>query len=171
MKLLVVVDMQTDFIDGALGTPEAVAILPYVKARIEGFEGEVLFTRDTHEEHYLKTQEGAHLPVPHCLRGSEGWQLHPMLRPLCKSEPIDKPTFGSTALVERIAALGEVESITFVGVCTDICVISNVLLVKAFYPEIPLTVDARGCAGVTPESHRNALAAMRMCQVDIEEAE
>jgi nicotinamidase-related amidase len=170
MKLLVVVDMQIDFVDGALGTPEAVAILPYVKARIESFDGEVLFTRDTHEANYMETQEGKHLPVPHCVRGSEGWEIHPSLRALCRNTPIDKPTFGSTALVERIRELGEVDDITFLGLCTDICVISNVLLVKAFYPEIPLTVDARGCAGVTPESHRNALAAMRMCQVEIEEA-
>lgn len=169
MKLLVVVDMQTDFVDGALGTPEAVAILPYVKERIESFDGEVLFTRDTHEANYMETQEGKHLPVPHCVRGSEGWEIHPSLRALCRNAPIDKPSFGSTALVERIRELGEVDDITFLGLCTDICVISNVLLVKAFYPEIPLTVDARGCAGVTPESHRNALAAMRMCQVEIEE--
>jgi nicotinamidase-related amidase len=144
--------------------------LPYVKARIESFDGEVLFTRDTHEANYMETQEGKHLPVPHCVRGSEGWEIHPSLRALCRYTPIDKPSFGSTALVERIRELGEVDDITFLGLCTDICVISNVLLVKAFYPEIPLTVDARGCAGVTPESHRNALAAMRMCQVEIEEA-
>ena len=167
MKLLVVVDMQNDFIDGALGSPEAVAIVPYVKSLIQGFDGKVLFTRDTHFENYMDTQEGKNLPVPHCVKGTDGWQIRPELEALRKTEAIDKITFGSTELVDVIGREEDVESITFVGLCTDICVISNVMTVKAFYPEIPLTVDAAGCAGVTPDSHKTALAAMRMCQVDI----
>lgn len=167
MNLLVVVDMQNDFIDGALGTPEAVAILPYVKQLISSFEGRVLFTRDTHTESYAETQEGRLLPVPHCIQNTHGWQIRKELDALRQTEPIDKPTFGSVELVSRIAENGMPERVTFVGLCTDICVISNVLLLKAHYPELRLTVDARGCAGVTPESHRNALEAMRMCQVEI----
>jgi nicotinamidase-related amidase len=167
MKLLVVVDMQNDFIDGALGSPEAVAIVPYVKSLIQGFDGKVLFTRDTHFENYMDTQERKNLPVPHCVKGTDGWQIRPELEALRKTEAIDKITFGSTELVDVIGREEDVESITFVGLCTDICVISNVMTVKAFYPEIPLTVDAAGCAGVTPDSHKTALAAMKMCQVDI----
>ena len=166
-KILVVVDMQNDFIDGALGTPEAVAIVPYVKELIESFDGKVLFTRDTHFENYMETQEGANLPVPHCIKGSDGWQIRSELDALRVTEPIDKLTFGSSELISRIADEREVEEITFVGLCTDICVISNAMVVKAFYPEIPLTVDAKGCAGVTPESHARALDAMRMCQIKV----
>ena len=169
MKALVVVDMQNDFIDGALGSPEALAILPYVKSRTENFDGVVLFTRDTHEENYLTTQEGKNLPVVHCIRGTAGHAIHPSLDALRKTEPIDKPTFGSTELVARLSAIPDLEEVTFLGVCTDICVISNALLVKAHMPELPVTVDARGCAGVTPESHKTALAAMKMCQVKVEE--
>ena len=168
MKLLIVVDMQNDFIDGALGTPEAVAILPHVKERIETFDGKVLFTRDTHLENYMETQEGANLPVPHCIKDTHGWQIRAELDALRTTEPLDKVTFGSKELVELIGRERDVESVTFLGLCTDICVISNVLLTKAFYPEIPLIVDAKGCAGVTPQSHRNALEAMKMCQVKIE---
>ena len=167
MKLLVVVDMQNDFIDGALGSPEAVAIVPYVKKLIEGFDGKIFFTRDTHFDNYMDTQEGKRLPVPHCIKGTEGWQIRSELDALRTTEAIDKITFGSTELVEVIGREENVESITFVGLCTDICVISNVMTVKAFYPEIPLIVDAKGCAGVTPDSHRTALSAMRMCQVDV----
>ncbi len=168
MKLLVVVDMQNDFIDGALGTPEAVAILPHVKERIESFDGKVFFTRDTHLENYMDTQEGAHLPVPHCIKNTPGWQIRAELDVLRTTEALDKVTFGSKELVDVIGQEKNVESITFLGLCTDICVISNVLLTKAFYPEIPLIVDAKGCAGVTPQSHRNALDAMKMCQVEIQ---
>ena len=167
MKILVVVDMQNDFIDGALGTPEAVAIVPYVKQAIENFEGKVFFTRDTHFSDYMDTQEGKHLPVPHCIKGTPGWEIHPQLDALRKTEPIDKLTFGSSQLPQILAAEKDVESITFVGLCTDICVISNVMITKAFFPEIPLFVDARGCAGVTPQSHKNALEAMKMCQITI----
>ena len=166
-KILVVVDMQNDFIDGALGTPEAVAIVPYVKEKIESFDGEVLFTRDTHAENYMDTQEGRNLPVPHCIKGTAGWEIRAELDALRRTEAIDKLTFGSRDLVDVLAREGEIESITFVGLCTDICVISNAMVVKAFYPEIPLVVDAKACAGVTPESHARALEAMKMCQIKV----
>ena len=166
MKYLIVVDMQNDFIDGALGSAEAVKIVPYVKSLIENFDGEVLFTRDTHYDNYMKTQEGKNLPVPHCIFETEGWQINSELEALRKTEAIDKITFGSKDLVD-ILKDKDIENITFVGLCTDICVISNVMLVKAFYPEIPVIVDAKGCAGVTPESHKNALEAMKMTQVKV----
>ncbi len=167
MKILVVVDMQNDFIDGALGTPEAVAIVPYVKSLIERFDGKVYFTRDTHAENYMDTQEGKNLPVPHCIKGTQGWQIRAELDSLRKTEAIDKVTFGSSELVNILAGEKDIESITFVGLCTDICVISNVMITKAYFPEIPLIVDAKACAGVTPQSHKTALDAMKMCQVKI----
>ena len=167
MKILCVIDMQNDFIDGALGTAEAVAIVPYVKSVIENFDGKVFFTRDTHFENYVETQEGKNLPVPHCVKGTDGWQIRAELDALRKTEAIDKITFGSKDLVEILKNEKDIESITFVGLCTDICVISNAMLVKAFYPEIPLTVDAKACAGVTPQSHKNALEAMKMCQITV----
>ena len=167
MKILVVVDMQNDFIDGALGTPEAVKIVPYVKELIRNFDGKVLFTRDTHFTDYMDTQEGKNLPVPHCIQGTPGWEIRPELDALRMTVPIDKLTFGSSELPEILAKEENIESITFIGLCTDICVISNVMITKAFFPEIPLIVDAKACAGVTPESHKNALAAMKMCQITI----
>lgn len=170
MQLLIVVDMQEDFIDGALGTPEAVSIVPKVVAAVKRFPGKVLFTRDTHTPDYLATQEGRNLPVPHCIQGTPGWELHPDLAAFCTEPPIDKPTFGSADLGERLRRLNEtdpIESVTLIGLCTDICVISNALLVKAFLPEAVVTVDASCCAGVTPESHRLALAAMKACQIQI----
>ena len=169
-NVLVVVDMQNDFIDGALGTKEAVAIVPNVKAKIENFEGTVLFTRDTHHENYMDTQEGHNLPVPHCIKGTEGWEIRPELDALRTTRAIDKGTFGSTKLPEVIGTLhlqNPIESITFVGLCTDICVISNVMVTKTYFPEIPVIVDAACCAGVTPESHNNALEAMKVCQVQV----
>ena len=167
MKILVVVDMQKDFIDGALGTAEAVAIVPYVKQVIETFDGKVLFTRDTHFEDYMQTQEGKNLPVMHCVKGTPGWEIHPELEALRKTAAIDKLTFGSSQLPKILAREEHIESITFLGLCTDICVISNVMITKAFFPEVPVIVDAKGCAGVTPDSHKNALAAMKMCQVAV----
>ena len=167
MKILVGVDMQKDFIDGALGTAEAVAIVPYVKQVIETFDGKVLFTRDTHFEDYMQTQEGKNLPVMHCVKGTPGWEIHPELEALRKTAAIDKLTFGSSELPKILAREQHIESITFLGLCTDICVISNVMITKAFFPEVPVIVDAKGCAGVTPESHKNALAAMKMCQVTV----
>lgn len=167
MKYLIVVDMQNDFIDGSLGTKEAEQIVPYVKSLIENFDGKVLFTRDTHFEDYMNTAEGKNLPVPHCIKGTDGWQIHPELDALRKTEAIDKITFGSKDLVDILAKEKEIESITLVGLCTDICVISNALLIKAYFPEIPIAVDSNACAGVTPESHQNALSAMKMCQIEI----
>jgi len=167
MKYLIVVDMQNDFIDGALGTTEAVAIVPYVKEKIEKFEGKVLFTRDTHEIDYLSTQEGRNLPVEHCIKGTNGWQIRSELDILRKTEAIDKPTFGSTALVHLLQKANDVEAVELIGLCTDICVISNAMLIKAAFPEVPVTVDAKCCAGVTPQSHQNALDAMKMCQIRV----
>lgn len=166
-KVLIVVDMQNDFIDGALGTKEAVAIVPYVKEVIENFDGKVFFTRDTHFDNYMETQEGKNLPVPHCIKDTDGWQIRAELEDLRTTEAIDKLTFGSKDLIDVLAKEENIEEITFVGLCTDICVISNIMVVKAFYPEIPLVVDAKGCAGVTVQSHLNALEAMKMCQVKI----
>lgn len=170
MKVLVVVDMQKDFIDGALGTPEAQAIVPKVIEKIKEFDGRVLATRDTHEENYMETQEGKNLPVPHCIKNTDGWEIHPEIAVLTET-PIDKPTFGSTGLGQVLKAYHEqeeaIESITLIGLCTDICVISNALLLKAYLPEIPVIVDASCCAGVTPESHKQALGAMKMCQIEI----
>ena len=168
--ILVVVDMQNDFIDGALGTKEAVTIVPKVEEKIRNFKGTVLFTRDTHETWYLDTQEGKKLPVSHCIRNTEGWQIRSELDNLRKTEPIDKETFGSTDLADELVAMNvddEIGSITFVGLCTDICVISNAMVLKAFFPEVPIHVDASCCAGVTPESHARALEAMKACQIEI----
>ena len=167
MKYLIVVDMQKDFIDGALGTKEAVGIVPKVAEKIQDFDGEVIFTRDTHEEDYLSTQEGALLPVKHCIRGTAGWEICEELQPYCNGKIIDKPTFGSTELGEYLRRQGDAESVTLVGLCTDICVISNALLIKAFLPEVPVMVDADCCAGVTPESHENAMEATRVCQIKV----
>ena len=170
MKYLIVVDMQNDFIDGALGTKEAVAIVPSVKEKIENFDGKIIFTRDTHEADYLSTQEGKNLPVEHCVRGTGGWQINAELEALRKNEAIDKPSFGSVELAQMLKAENEkekIESIELIGLCTDICVISNAMLIKAFLPEIPVEVDASCCAGVTPESHQRALDAMAVCQIKI----
>ncbi len=171
MKVLIVVDMQNDFIDGALGTEEAKAIVPKVAQKIRTFPGSVLYTRDTHEENYLDTQEGHNLPVPHCIRGTKGWALHPDIQAFAKEEQIvDKPSFGSLDLPLAIRKLAgvDIESITLVGLCTDICVISNAMILKAAFPEVPIEVDAACCAGVTVDSHRNALDAMRACQIGID---
>ncbi len=170
MKLLVVVDMQNDFIDGSLGTAEAVAILPNVVRKIRDFDGTVLATRDTHPKDYLSTREGKNLPVEHCIEGTKGWEIRREIEDLLAEEPIDKPSFGSVELAKKVCELNEkepVESITLIGLCTDICVISNAMVLQAFLPEVPVTVDASCCAGVTPESHERALEAMKMCQVQI----
>ena len=171
MKLLVVVDMQNDFIDGALGTSEAVAIVDRVSEKIRAARAEgtaVWFTRDTHGADYLQTQEGRNLPVEHCIRGTSGWEISPKLE-VADSIVIDKPTFGSFELAEKVAALENLESVELIGLCTDICVISNAMLIKARLPELPVKVDANCCAGVTPASHANALNAMKMCQIAIAE--
>lgn len=171
--ILIVVDMQNDFISGALGTAEAQAIVPKVVEKVTGFTGRVIFTRDTHFENYLSTQEGRNLPVPHCIKGSDGWQICAELAPLCTEPPVDKPTFGSYTLAELLATANirePIGSITLVGLCTDICVIANAMVIKAFLPEVTVKVDAACCAGVTPESHKTALDAMRPCQIVIENA-
>ncbi len=169
MKLLAVIDMQNDFIDGALGTPEAVRIVENVCAKIDEYLGRgdrVVFTRDTHPENYLETQEGKKLPVEHCIKGTFGWEISKKVyRADCPV--IDKPTFGSLELAEYAAGLADLEEIEVIGLCTDICVISNVMILKAKLPEVPITVDASCCAGVTPQSHANALEAMKMCQVEV----
>ena len=181
VDILIVVDMQNDFVTGALGTLEAQAIVPKVVEKIENWKGDVLYTRDTHYGNYLETQEGKYLPVEHCLRGTWGWQLIDKVdatisdEKWCEDSPIyDKHTFGSYPLATNLrestffgSDKPEINSITLVGLCTDICVISNALLLKAAMPEVPITVDASCCAGVTPESHKNALDAMKMCQIEI----
>ena len=172
-KILVVVDMQNDFVDGALGTREAEQIVDPVAEKIRGFEGKILVTLDTHHHHYLETAEGKKLPVPHCIRMTNGWLLNEkVLEALSTKEYqiIEKNTFGSVRLAEEIRRIREDDDmeIEFVGLCTDICVVSNVLLVKAFFPETAIRVDARCCAGVTPETHRAAIETMKMCQIEIE---
>lgn len=168
-QVLVVVDMQKDFIDGALGTKEAEAIVANVENKIKNFNGEIIFTRDTHFENYSTTQEGQKLPVPHCIKGTKGWQIEESLEQLRTPDMkvFDKPTFGSVELAEYLKENKELERVTFIGLCTDICVISNALVTKAFLPEVKVMVEEKCCAGVTPESHKNALEAMKMCQVEI----
>lgn len=169
MKVLAIIDMQKDFIDGALGTKEAVAIVPEVAARLAQAraDGEtVVFTRDTHHADYLLTQEGRKLPVPHCLEGTDGWQIDAALA--VEDAPVfDKPGFGSPALIEYLRSLPALEGVEFIGLCTDICVITNAMMTKGALPEVPLSVRADCCAGVTPQSHETALQAMRMCQISI----
>lgn len=174
-RILVVVDMQNDFIDGALGTKEAQSIVENVVKKIESYAGEPVFaTRDTHGENYMETSEGRHLPVPHCIKGSDGWEIRPEIAEALnkvQAEIIDKPTFGSEALAERLFALADGKEeeleIELVGLCTDICVVSNALLLKAKMPEAVIKVDSACVAGVTPESHEAALVTMRMCQVEV----
>lgn len=168
-NVLIVVDMQKDFIDGALGTKEAVAIVDNVAETVKSFDGEVIFTRDTHGNDYMETQEGKNLPVPHCIKGTDGWRLDKKLE-VIKSDAMkvfDKPTFGSVELAAYLKADKEIGSITLIGLCTDICVISNALLIKANMPETEIKVIGKCCAGVTPQSHANALEAMKMCQIKI----
>ena len=163
-KTLIVIDMQNDFIDGTLGTAEAVAIVDRVKAKIDAYKaagGEIIFTRDTHGENYLDTPEGKKLPVVHCIQGTQGWEIS---EKLCTEgcDIIDKPSFGWTKWNER-----SFEEIELVGLCTDICVISNAMLRKAAFPEVPITVDSTCSAGVTVESHNTALDAMKAVQIEI----
>lgn len=171
MKYLIVVDMQNDFITGSLGTKEAQAILPKVIEKVKNFDGTVLYTKDTHQTDYLATQEGKNLPVEHCMEGTWGWMLPEELEELSKGHIVfNKPTFGSVELADYLAkeaVENSMEEIELCGLCTDICVISNALVIKASLPEVPVAVDASCCAGVTPESHLNALSAMKMCQVAV----
>lgn len=170
-KILLVIDMQKDFIDGSLGTREAQTIVDRVAEEIGKYPaGDVFATRDTHGQDYLNTQEGKNLPVVHCVKGTPGWELHPKIAAaLGDARIFDKPAFGSPELAAHLQALAEREplDITLVGLCTDICVVSNALLVKAFLPEAPVSVIADCCAGVTPDSHDAALKTMAMCQVKI----
>ena len=171
MKYLIVVDMQNDFITGSLGTKEAEAILPKVIAKVKDFDGTVIYTKDTHQADYLTTQEGKNLPVEHCIEGTRGWELAGELEALSKKNKVfNKPTFGSTELADYLVKENEkeaIEEIELCGLCTDICVISNAFVIKANLTEVPVAVDASCCAGVTPESHLNALSAMKMCQVAV----
>ncbi len=172
-KILVVVDMQNDFITGALRNEDGIAIVPYVRSKIETAKkaGEtIIFTRDTHDDDYMETEEGTNLPVPHCKKGTEGWEILKELDADTNADLIiNKETFGSTGLAEYMQKhkdeIGEVE---FIGVCTDICVISNVLITKAVLPNKKIYVDAKGCAGVTKQAHDTALSAMKACHIKIE---
>ena len=163
-KTLIVVDMQKDFIDGALGTKEAVAIVENVRKKIATYKAngdEIIFTRDTHQSNYLETNEGRHLPVEHCIEGTDGWKIGEGLE-VEGAIYIDKPSFGFMNWKDY-----DLEDVEIVGLCTDICVVSNALIIKATYPEIRVAVDASCCAGVTPESHEAALTTMKMCQVEV----
>ena len=181
-KILVVVDMQNDFISGSLGSPEAEAIVPYVTEKIRNADKNtyIIYTQDTHKENYLETQEGQYLPVKHCIKGTLGWEIEKDLNLAnwneikIPSARIEKATFGSITLMEVLNDIVKVEEnkeneveIEFVGLCTNICVISNVMLAKAFLPEVPIIVDAQGCAGTTPYGHACALQAMKDCQVEV----
>ena len=167
-RVLIVVDMQNDFIDGSLGTKEAVAIVDKVKAKIEEYHSrgdKVIFTRDTHQDNYLETPEGKKLPVSHCIEGSKGWEIADGLM-VENAMIINKPTFGYTGWVDVLT--GE-SCIELVGLCTDICVVSNALILKAQFPDVDISVDASCCAGVTVETHKAALETMKMCQIDVSE--
>ena len=170
-KILIVIDMQNDFIDAALGTKEAVSIVEAVKDKIRSYAPEnVIATMDTHGENYMETQEGKYLPVPHCIKGSEGWKIRSDIAALLEGAKIyEKPTFGSTALAADLKELSEQEEIEIelIGLCTDICVVSNALLLKASMPEVKISVDPSCCAGVTPEKHLAALETMRSCQIQV----
>ena len=171
-KILLVIDMQNDFVDGALGTKEAQAMVPALLHKIEEEVAkgtELIFTQDTHGENYMDTQEGRKLPVSHCIRGTSGWKIIPALQPYAKTV-IEKPTFGSFELIEKIKRCSLLDNIDIeiVGYCTDICIVSNALVMKAgFYDKANITVDASCCAGVTPESYKAALLTMKMCQINI----
>ena len=170
-KILLVIDMQNDFIDGPLGTLEAEAIVDKVVRVIYKYPIEdIIITRDTHGKDYLETQEGRFLPVPHCIKGTLGWNIHPRITAALNGATIiGKSTFASRRLAEKLAAMARTEEleITMVGLCTDICVVSNALLIKADLPETPIRVISSCCAGVTPESHKAALKTMHMCQIEI----
>ncbi len=171
-KFLVVVDMQKDFVDGALGTPEAQAVVPAVLEKIRSFDGDIFVTYDTHFEDYLDSAEGKKLPVPHCIYGTPGWELDERVGALMEDLShikVQKYTFGSTSLPHLMAEVadGDNFSIELIGLCTDICVVSNALILKAHFPDAPIAVDPACCAGVTPALHEAALQTMRSCQIDI----
>ena len=168
-KILVVIDMQKDFVDGALGSKEAVAIVPAVVEKIKSYNiADVFATRDTHQPDYMTTQEGTFLPVEHCVEGTSGWELDARVAEVIAGATlVNKPTFGSTALADMIKKIADKEEIELelIGLCTDICVVSNALMLKAFMPEVKISVDSSCCAGVTPEKHEAALETMRSCQI------
>lgn len=171
-QFLIVVDMQTDFVDGALGTPEAQAMAPRAAEKIRSFPGEIFLTLDTHGPDYLETSEGRQLPVPHCIRGTRGWQLHPPVAEALEGKKytlVEKPTFGSVELPRLVAQAAGDEPFTLelMGLCTDICVVSNALFLKASFPEVPISVDAGCCAGVSPRTHEAALDTMACCQITV----
>lgn len=170
-KILLVIDMQNDFIDGSLGTKEALSIVPHVIKKINSYDpNHVYATRDTHPKDYLNTQEGKYLPVEHCIINTDGWQLQKDISQLIQKDHIyDKPTFGSIQLAEKMSELAQKEpiEIEIIGLCTDICVVSNALLIKAYLPEIKISIDPSCCAGVTPEKHQAAIETMKSCQIQI----
>ncbi|MBQ7827454.1 MAG: cysteine hydrolase [Clostridia bacterium] len=173
-NIFVVVDMQKDFVDGALGTAEAVATVPKIAEKIKNYDGEIIVTYDTHTEDYMNTSEGKNLPVPHCIKGTAGWELDSAVAAALEGKnytAVEKPTFGSVRLpdIVREIAAGEDFAIELAGLCTDICVVSNAMLLKASFPEVSITVDASCSAGVTPETHNAAVTTMRMCQISITE--
>ena len=163
MKYLIVVDMQVDFITGSLGSKLAEAIVPNVVEKVKNYDGKVIFTRDTHFADYMQTQEGKKLPVEHCIKDTDGWRICDELRPFVDTV-VDKKTFGSVDLPVMIVDADEIE---LCGLCTDICVISNAMILKATFPEVKITVDSKCCAGVTVESHNTALDAMKAVQIEI----
>lgn len=167
---LIVVDMQNDFIDGVLGTKEAISIVPGVVEAVKNFKGIVLFTRDTHSSSYMSTEEGKNLPVPHCIKGTTGWEIRDEIKPYITTPPIDKETFGSSELITRLQELNrkeEIKTVTLIGLCTDICVISSAIIAKASLPNAHIRVVSSLTAGVSPESHERALRAMESCQIEI----
>ncbi|MBQ2927974.1 MAG: cysteine hydrolase [Oscillospiraceae bacterium] len=171
-QFLIVVDMQKDLVDGALGTAEAQAIVPAVAEKIRAFVGEIIVTYDTHEEDYMTTREGRFLSVPHCIRDTDGWQLNDTVAEALSDRAytvVEKPTFGAVTLPEVVEQLAGDEDFTveLIGLCTDICVVSNAMILKANFPEVDMTVDAACCAGVTPASHQAALTTMACCQITI----
>lgn len=171
-RILVVVDIQNDFVDGALGTPEAVTIIDNAVNKIKDFDGKIFVTFDTHFDNYMETSEGKKLPVPHCIKATDGWRLNERISEALFNKgctAVEKPTFGSVKLPELIKAeVGNEDfSIELIGLCTDICVVSNALLLKAHFPEKEITVDSSCCAGVTPATHNSALDTMKMCQINV----
>ncbi len=174
MKTLIVIDMQNDFIDGSLSNPDAQAIVGRVVELVSAWQGEIVLTRDTHGENYLSTEEGRHLPIPHCIKESEGWQIRKEIEAAARANPhatvkvVDKPSFGAgTLLYEAVIADRIPQEVTFCGTCTDICVVSNALILKSLLPETPMRVRADACAGLTREKHEAALEVLRSCQFDV----
>lgn len=176
-KITIVIDMQNDFLTGSLANPDAVNIIPSVLEEIKKADY-VMYTRDTHSKNYLKTQEGKNLPVPHCIEGTHGWQIVDELDPHSIADIkmwhiVNKPAFGDVNIwmdmyfADLVNWSGEGVEVTFCGTCTDICVVSNAMIVKSLYPELVVNVKADACAGLTPEKHKAALDVMSSCQINI----